>query len=99
MKWSTFRLQGQYIYQIRQPDFVLDRICYDDACHLKKYCMNPKRKRLTAVAERLATMDMVIDKMHFRNHVDNWCKTNCNPYDRKDLDGVSYLDLILFISQ
>ena len=37
------------------------------------------------------TMDMVIDKMHFHNHVDNWCKTNCNPYDRKDLDGVSYL--------
>ncbi|XP_044168316.1 uncharacterized protein LOC122952504 [Acropora millepora] len=66
----------------------IDRICYDDACHLKKYCMNPKRKCLTAVAERLANMDMVIDKMHFRNHVDNWCKTNCNPYDRKDLDGV-----------
>lgn len=34
-------------------------------------------------------MDMVIDKMYFRNHVDKWCKANCNPYDRSDLDGVS----------
>ena len=34
-------------------------------------------------------MDMVIDKMHFRNHVDKWCKANCNPYDRSELDGVS----------
>ena len=50
-----------------------------------------------AVAERLATMDMVIDKMHFRNHVDNWCKANCNPYDRKDLDGVSYLVIKCYI--
>ena len=34
-------------------------------------------------------MDMVVDKMHFRNHVDCWCKANCNPYDRTDLEGVS----------
>lgn len=69
--------------------FISDRICYDDACHLKKYCANPKRKCLTTVTERLGNMDMVIDKMHFRNHVDPWCRLNCNPYDRADLDGVS----------
>ena len=33
-------------------------------------------------------MDMVVDKMHFRNHVDRWCKETCNPYDRPDLEGV-----------
>ena len=53
--------------------------------------MNPKRKGLTEVTERLCNMDMVIDKMHFRNHVDSWCKANCNPYDRKELDGVRTL--------
>ena len=73
--------------------FLVDRICYDDACHLKKYCMNPKRKSITKVTERLANMNMVIDKMHFRNHVDKWCKANCNPYDRRDLDGVSEIFL------
>ena len=69
--------------------FPLERIVYDDACHLKKYCINPVRKSLTPVAERLGEMDMVVDKMHFRNHVDSWCKANCNPYDLSDLDGVS----------
>ena len=23
---------------------------------------------------------MVVDKFHFKNHVDVWCKQNCNPY-------------------
>ena len=32
---------------------------------------------------------MVVDKMHFRNHVDKWCRSNCNPYDRVDLEGVN----------
>ena len=40
------------------------------------------------MTEGLANMDVVIDKMQFRNHVDNWCKANCNPYDHGDLDGV-----------
>ena len=52
--------------------------------------MNPKRKNSTKVTEGLANMDVVIDKMHFRNHVDDWCKANCNPYDHCDLDGVRY---------
>ena len=67
--------------------FPLERIVYDDACHLKKYSVNLKRK-IAAVAERLSDMDMVVDKMDYRNHVDSWCKANCNPYDRKDLDEV-----------
>lgn len=50
--------------------------------------MNQKRKNSTKVTEGLANMDVVIDKMQFRNHVDNWCKANCNPYDHRDLDGV-----------
>lgn len=61
---------------------------YDDACHLKKFCCNPVQQNVTEVSKRLADLDMVVDKMHFRNHVDRWCKSNCNPYDRPDLDGV-----------
>jgi hypothetical protein len=30
----------------------------------------------------------VVDKFHFRNHVDKWCKTHCNPYKCRDLDEV-----------
>ena len=32
----------------------------------------------------------MIDKMHFRGHVDEWCKKNCNPYLLKDLKDVRY---------
>lgn len=65
-----------------------ERIIYDDACHLKKYCINPLRKDITSTSKKLSEIDMVVDKLHFRNHVDKWCKENCNPYDRKDLEGV-----------
>ncbi|XP_068684800.1 uncharacterized protein [Montipora foliosa] len=47
-----------------------ERIVYDDACHLKKYANNPLRWNVTRVSEKLADLDMVVDKMHFRNHVD-----------------------------
>ena len=66
-----------------------ERIIYDDACHLKKRCLNPVRKEVTTVSKRLGKMDMVVDKLHFRNYVDRWCKAICNPYDRNDLRGVS----------
>ena len=68
---------------------IAERIIYDDACHLKKYAMNPMRMGITSISKKLGGMDMVVDKLHFRNHVDKWCKDNCNPYDRDDLEGVS----------
>ena len=37
-------------------------------------CSNPRRKLLTPVAERLSAMDMVVNKMHFRNHMDSGVK-------------------------
>ena len=64
-----------------------ERIIYDDACHLKKCCVNRVRKEVKAVSKRLGKMDMVVDKFDFRNHVDRWCKANCNPHDRNDLHG------------
>ena len=62
-------------------------ICYDDGCHLKKYA--ERRKELTQTAERLASCQIVIDKMHFRGHVDKWCLENCNPYKLPELNDVS----------
>ena len=62
-----------------------DTIIYDDACHLKKYGCNPVRSKLTPTAQRMSTITMVIDKFHFKNHVDKWCKAHCNPYDQEQL--------------
>ena len=66
-----------------------ERIIYDDACHLKKCCLTPVQKEVTAVSKRLGKMCMVVDKLRFRNHVDRSCKANCNPHDRDKLNGVS----------
>ena len=34
-----------------------ERIIYDDTCPLKKCCVNPVRKEVTAVSKRLGKMD------------------------------------------
>ena len=47
-----------------------ETIIYDDSCELKKCCLNPVQKEVTTVSKRLGKMYMVVDKLHFRNHVD-----------------------------
>lgn len=85
-----------YWFHLFYIDFA-ERIIYDDACHLKKFCMNPKRSEVSIVSKKLSQMDMVVDKLHFRNHVDKWCKANCNPYDRNELEGVSLINCDFFL--
>ena len=66
-----------------------ERIIYA-ACDLSNFCMNLLRKEVTAVSKRLGKMDIVVERnVQFRNHVDQWCKPNCNPHDRNELRGVS----------
>ena len=50
--------------------FLSGVLCYDDACHLKKFSQNPVRSDLTVTAKKMKGMKMVCDKFHFRNHVD-----------------------------
>ena len=88
--WKGQNWQRSYVFS----SYFAERIIYDDACHLKKFCTNPVRSRLTKVSKNLGEMDMVVDKLHFRNHVDKWCKENCNPYDRIDLDGVNAITVL-----
>ena len=64
-------------------------ICYDDGCHLKRYATHPEKCNQTETAEKIAGLNIVVDKLHFKGHVDAWCKENCNPYTCKDLDNVS----------
>ena len=51
--------------------------------------MNPVQKKVTAVSKRLGNIDMVVVKLQFRNHVDLWCKGNCNPHGQNELREVS----------
>ena len=63
-------------------------VCYDDGCHLKKYATNPKRANHTATAKKIASMNIVIDKLHYKGHTDAWCKKHCDPYKFDGLNKV-----------
>ena len=63
-------------------------VCYDDACHLTKFAKNFSRADLTPQAKQLASVQMVVDKMHMKGHVDKWCKKNCDAKSFADLDKV-----------
>ena len=68
--------------------FTTDIICYDDACHLRRYCLNPSRQSVSTESKKLASMEIVVDKMHMRGHIDKWCREHCDPSRISALDKV-----------
>ena len=61
-------------------------LAYDDACQLKRFC----NKRLGTVAARfIANLIMVVDKLHFKNHIDKWCRQNVNPHKVKEFNDLN----------
>ena len=46
--------------------FLIGFICYDDACHLKRFARDPMRAGITDQGKQLASVEMVVDKMHMR---------------------------------
>ena len=69
----------------------IEFICYDDGCHLRKYANNPKRTNLTPTTQRMSELEIVVDKMHMKGHIDKWCKETCDPMSFSDLNDVSVL--------
>lgn len=63
-------------------------IVYDDGCHLKKFAINPVRSMLTDTSKKIKDMNIVVDKMHFKGHIDQWCRQHCNPRDFDELEEV-----------
>ena len=77
--------------------FHVELICYDDACHLKKYATHKERKVLTATAGRIASMTIVVDKLHFRGHTNKWCQEFCNPYKFDELNELRFVKHVHWI--
>ena len=48
-----------------------------------------RSERGDSSVQEASEVGCVVYKLHFRNHVDQWCKANCNPRDRNELYGVS----------
>ena len=73
---------------------VTEFLCYDDGCHLKKFACNDKRRDVTKTSKWISTLNIVVDRLHFRGHVDKWCQQNCNPYDHDELRKVSNVAIL-----
>ena len=48
-----------------------------------------QRRSITTTAERITSMCFVVDRMHFRGHVDPWCRENCDPNKLDEMKKVS----------
>ena len=75
----------QMQFTVPESCFIIEYICYDD---LRKYARNCKRKDISQTAQFLSQVEIVIDKMHMAEHVDKWCRDNCDPNKLSDLDKV-----------
>lgn len=75
-------------YGIYSHDLFSEFLVYDDGCHLRKFSTNPVRSTLTEPARKLASLEIVIDKMHFKGHTDAWCIRHCNPNNFSQLEKV-----------
>ena len=56
------------------------------------------RSTLTDIARKITAMEVVVDKMHFKGHIDQWCRCHCNPNDFDDLEKV-YVEKVCIFTQ
>ena len=73
-------------------------VCYDDGCHLRKFARNPNRADISRESQILAKQHIVVDKMHMRGHIDQWCKLNCDPAEYPYLNDVRFIIIKLYRS-
>ena len=53
-------------------------------CHLKKFAST-----IQFNTKQLASVQMVVGKMHMKGHTDPWCKEHCDPFKFQALQKVS----------
>ena len=68
---------------LQQNESICQCVLYDDACHLKKHvdCRH--------VYPMLQKLILKIDRFHFQNHTDSWCRKNMDPSTCPLLDDVN----------
>lgn len=67
-------------------------ICYDDGCHLRRFARQPHRKDVTSTSQTLASLEIVVDKMHIAGHKDPWCLKNCDSRKIPELEKVKNIE-------
>lgn len=68
-----------FLAEIKSKAPNLRVVVHDDACHLRRY--SDARRSASSIAADLAypTVTYVVDHMHFKGHVDPWCRQQCDP--------------------
>ncbi len=61
-----------------------ESVLYDDGCHLRRSV-----EKKPSIYPHLANTAIKIDRFHFKNHVDAWCRANMNPDDSVLLKNVN----------
>ena len=56
---------------------------------LSKYSINEKVSNRNKTTKFFSERKFVIDKFHFRNHIDSWCHENCDPNEVPELNGMN----------
>ena len=49
-------------------------------------CPDPVTKDLTPTFKYIASLEILVDKMHMAGHTDKWCKQTCDSRKILDLD-------------
>jgi hypothetical protein len=69
------------VYMMKNCEHIPDILIYDDACHLKRFVRNKNSfAQETSANKRIVGLEILCDKLHYRNHIDPWCRKNTNPY-------------------
>ncbi|CAF1599920.1 unnamed protein product [Rotaria magnacalcarata] len=78
---SITQIYNFLLYMYKHIENYTDIIIYDDACHLKLFINNPNNfVKDTRAKLKIDSLKIFCDKLHYRNHIDPWCRQNTNPY-------------------
>jgi hypothetical protein len=79
---QVYFLLAEIVLTLGSAGIVLAGVFYDNACALLRYVRRPWRRRASSVAEAVAKLPLVVDRLHYKNH------TGCKPGGRDPLPEV-----------
>lgn len=63
-------------------------LCIAHACACR-FMTNPKRMCASDVCHCFAATQVCVDRVHFKNHTDRWCKQHMDPDSIPEMMGVN----------
>jgi hypothetical protein len=81
-----------FLAEIVQANSAVSIVVHDDSCHLRKFADARAAESVAALRLAFPAIKYIIDRMHSRGHVDEWCLENCvakAPCNQQLLEGVN----------